>query len=292
MDRKRVLSTSFWKDNYISELDPSEKLVFLYLLTNHRTNIAGIYEYSLKETCFDTGFNGDMVTKITDRFVKDGKIAFCDGYIILINWLKHQAKNPSVEAGISRILSTLPLTISKFYENYTHQKSLISRVVADTSDNRLNLEDNTSQEQPEDSLSTGGSTKLNLTKPNANRDSPAYPAGPGDEFLDDSEPAKKTKSVTVRVSSVEIDKAFDYWQETVGYRVTSNLKSNREYCGKLIREYGSEALYRMIQGVAMAAEDKFAPRVADFRQLYKKWDELKLWGKKAMTAGKKKVVSV
>jgi hypothetical protein len=63
----RYINTNFWKDNYIADLDPSEKLLFLYLITNPRTNIAGIYELNLREIAFDTGFDVDMVKKILAR---------------------------------------------------------------------------------------------------------------------------------------------------------------------------------------------------------------------------------
>ena len=68
MAKNRYIDTKFWTDTYITNLDPIEKLLFLYALTNPHTNIAGIYEISIKQIAFDTGIDKEMVEKIFQRF--------------------------------------------------------------------------------------------------------------------------------------------------------------------------------------------------------------------------------
>lgn len=105
----RYVSDSFWTDPYIDGLDPSEKLLFLYLLTNPLCNIAGIYEIPSKRISFETGFERDMVDKLLSRFEKDEKIIKIDDWIVIVNYTKHQVyKNPSVTKGIQRIINELP----------------------------------------------------------------------------------------------------------------------------------------------------------------------------------------
>lgn len=104
----RRVDTNFWKDTYVVDLDPSEKYIFLYMLTNPRTTIAGVYEISLREIAFDTGYDVDMVKKILERFERDGKIIYRHGWLVLFNWQKHQLKNPNVEAGMKRVMAELP----------------------------------------------------------------------------------------------------------------------------------------------------------------------------------------
>ena len=41
--KQRYINTKFWDDNYVIQLDPSEKLMFIYFITNPLTNICGIY---------------------------------------------------------------------------------------------------------------------------------------------------------------------------------------------------------------------------------------------------------
>ncbi len=55
--KQRIVNTKFWDDSYITRLTPTEKLLFLYLITNPLTNISGVYELPLKRVAFDTGFS-------------------------------------------------------------------------------------------------------------------------------------------------------------------------------------------------------------------------------------------
>ena len=54
MAKQRYLSTSFWTDSYVEKLDPSEKLLFIFLLTNDSTNLCGIYEITTRRISFET----------------------------------------------------------------------------------------------------------------------------------------------------------------------------------------------------------------------------------------------
>ncbi len=93
---KKYVSSHFWDDNYIVELDPTEKLLFLYLLTNPLVKISGVYEISLKRITFDTGIEQDMVKKILKRFENAGKVFYDKGYVIIPNYPKHQSYNPNM----------------------------------------------------------------------------------------------------------------------------------------------------------------------------------------------------
>jgi len=114
MARNRVVNTKFWSDNYVSELDPVEKLLFLYLITNEKTNIAGIYEIPLKIIAVETGIEKEMIQKILKRFEKDKKVYYKHGYVFLVNFIFHQTTNPSVILGIQREINSLPNNILKF----------------------------------------------------------------------------------------------------------------------------------------------------------------------------------
>ena len=75
-----MINTRFWIDDYISHLDPTEKLMFLYFLTNPLTDICGVYEIPLKNIALDTGIDKEMVEKIIKRFCF---------YVIYINEGRH-----------------------------------------------------------------------------------------------------------------------------------------------------------------------------------------------------------
>ena len=108
MSKQRYINTKFWDDTYIINLDPIEKLLFLYFLTTPLTNVSGIYEISLKRIAFDTGIDSEMIEKILKRFEKDNKMIYRDGWLCIINFIKNQSLNPSVIEGIKRELESVP----------------------------------------------------------------------------------------------------------------------------------------------------------------------------------------
>jgi len=113
MATQRYISTSFWDDKWIMELDPSEKLLYLYLLTNPLTNIAGIYKITVKRISFDTGFTPDTIGHIFQKFQKANKAHLVGEFIILPSWPKHQhwQDRSKIKTGILIQLSKLPQEI-------------------------------------------------------------------------------------------------------------------------------------------------------------------------------------
>lgn len=111
-DKNRYINTKFWTDNYISNLDPIEKLIYLYFLTNPLTNLLGIYEISLKRISFDTGIDKEMVLKILERFEKDNRITYVDGWIVIANFTKHQKfTNIKHITAVEELLMRVPTTV-------------------------------------------------------------------------------------------------------------------------------------------------------------------------------------
>jgi len=139
MAKQRIISTKFWDDTYIINLDPIEKLLFLYFLTNPLTSICGVYEISLRRIAFDTGIDSEMVNKILSRFETEKRVFYVDGWIVIKNFIKNQVLNPSVKQGIMREFKLIPPPIKQ--QLGTEWDSLSESAL-------LNL------------------TKLNLTKPN------------------------------------------------------------------------------------------------------------------------------
>lgn len=108
MAKQRYVNTHFWDDTFIIDLDPIEKLLFLYLLTNPCTDIAGAYEINLRRIALDTGIDKDMVLKILERFEAANKITFKNGWILIHNFINNQSANPSIHAGMVRSLNDCP----------------------------------------------------------------------------------------------------------------------------------------------------------------------------------------
>lgn len=100
MAKYRVVNTRFWDDTYVAELNPNEKLAFLYLLTNALTTIGGVYELSLKRASFDVGLPIRDLRATFEKFETDRKIVRTDDWIGIVNFVKHQVLNPKVRRGI------------------------------------------------------------------------------------------------------------------------------------------------------------------------------------------------
>jgi len=117
MNKLRSVNTHFWDDSYVVNLDPIEKLLFLYFVTNPLCNLLGIYEISLRRIAFDTGIDKDMVLKILSRFEKDGKATYRNGYIVLANYTKNQKYNSNMLKNLQTTYNDLPESVQSFVFN-------------------------------------------------------------------------------------------------------------------------------------------------------------------------------
>ena len=112
-----MVNTRFWDDGYTSNLDPIEKLLFLYFLTNTSTNICGIYEIPLKKIAVETGIDRDTVLRLIERFTRDHKISYLDGWVAIANFVKHQnQRSPLVLKGIETEMQRAPELLREWVE--------------------------------------------------------------------------------------------------------------------------------------------------------------------------------
>lgn len=112
MAKQRYVNTKVWSDDWISHLDPIEKLLFLYLLTNERTNICGLYELPLKFMAVETGIEKDMVEKVLNRFEKSKKVFHYKGWIYIVNFQKHQdMSNDKIKKGVEIVIESIPESV-------------------------------------------------------------------------------------------------------------------------------------------------------------------------------------
>jgi hypothetical protein len=108
---QRYISTSFWDDAWIQMLKPEEKLIFIYLITNPLTSIAGIYKITIRRMVFDTGLSQEIIAETLKMFADSKKAILIKGeWIIIPNWVKHQriAERSNIKKGIDAVLLDLP----------------------------------------------------------------------------------------------------------------------------------------------------------------------------------------
>ena len=113
----RIIHTQFWEDSFISELDHKEKLTFLYLFTNSKIGLTGIYELPDKFVLFDLNLTKDELQKMKRKFQEKDKIYFYKGYIAIKNAIKHSdysKGNENQVKAFNRELEQLPDDVKKF----------------------------------------------------------------------------------------------------------------------------------------------------------------------------------
>lgn len=73
----------------------------------------------------------------------------------------------------------------------------------------------------------------------------------------------------------EVNSLFAYWQEKTGI-APSNNKMNRNACHTLIRQRGEDGAKKVVDAIAhtLSSNDKFAPRVSSFAELYGAYGKL------------------
>lgn len=121
MSKLRSISTAFWSDPFIEDLTPSEKLIFIYLITNDKTNMLGIYEVSMRKISFETGVDKATVQKALEGFERLGKVRYTNNYVVLINYLKHQHFNTNMKKSAIDVYMSLPQELKK--EGFTPDRN-------------------------------------------------------------------------------------------------------------------------------------------------------------------------
>lgn len=107
-----MINTRFWNDGFISRLDPTEKLLFIYFLTNEHLNISGIYEMPLKVMAIETGIDQTMIEKVLPRL--HPKIIYHDDWVVIPNFPKHQSlTSADVVKGILREFEKVPQRVKE-----------------------------------------------------------------------------------------------------------------------------------------------------------------------------------
>ena len=110
MAKYRQLHTTFWDDPLILDLTPEQKYFYIYLLTNPNVKQCGIYEISIKQISYHTGYNIDTIHNLLDLFEELGKIIHSKSTneIAVVNFLKYNSsESPTVKKCIEKDLKNV-----------------------------------------------------------------------------------------------------------------------------------------------------------------------------------------
>jgi hypothetical protein len=84
----RQIHTQIWKDEWFIELEPDEKLLFIYLFSNDLASISGLYKIPIRVICNETGLSREFISQTMAKFQDADKIFYQDGVL----WIKKMSK--------------------------------------------------------------------------------------------------------------------------------------------------------------------------------------------------------
>jgi hypothetical protein len=114
MSNYRQLHCKMWSsDNWFINLNPAEKLLFIYLFSNESASMTGLYEIPVRIMSFETGLSRECVQGAIEVFTKADKIEydFESGVIWIKNMAKYQLQtnpNEHVRKRIETDIATVP----------------------------------------------------------------------------------------------------------------------------------------------------------------------------------------
>lgn len=107
----RQIHIEIWQDEWFQDQPSDYKLLFLYLFSNDRTNLIGIYKTTLKTVAFETSLPVETVKDGLASFATAGKAHFADGWVWVPNLLRYNCHNPNspkIHGHLRNQLNSLP----------------------------------------------------------------------------------------------------------------------------------------------------------------------------------------
>ena len=145
----RQVYTTFWQDSFVISLTPEEKYFYLYLITNSKTTLCGIYELPIQVAVFETGYNRETIEKLIEKFENYRKIKYSRSTfeVCVVNFTKYNTnRSPKVQTAVDRAFSNVK---DKSLIPYAYGIDTVSTdtdtdtdtdTVTDTGENKFSLE--------------------------------------------------------------------------------------------------------------------------------------------------------
>lgn len=111
----RSVQDRFWSDGWVRKLNPLDRYLFLYLLTNEHTNWCGVYELDLGMMAYESGVaERDLERSMLPRL--SPKVVYVEGWVWVPNWTKHHmsesgSMSPTQQKGFEAAWKQIPVKI-------------------------------------------------------------------------------------------------------------------------------------------------------------------------------------
>lgn len=131
MAKERRLNTKLWSDSWVRTINPLDRYLFIYLLTNEHTDLCGIYELPLDTLAHETGIKENDLQSSYFPKLKP-KVYYYESWVIIPNFVKHQnIENEKIIAGIKRSLALIPKKILDKAIGYGYPMDRLSHLDSD-----------------------------------------------------------------------------------------------------------------------------------------------------------------
>jgi len=108
MSSYRQIHSKIWKDDWFLELEPTNKLFFIYLFSNESASLAGIYELSIRVMSFESGLTMPEIRDAFKIFSDAQKAHYQDGVVWIHKLRKyHENSSPKVQTRILKDVKDL-----------------------------------------------------------------------------------------------------------------------------------------------------------------------------------------
>ena len=108
MEIRRYISTRIWGESWFEPLTATEKLIWIYLLTNPATNMLGIYGLTVRRIGYDCNTSAQIVRRCIKKLEELKLIIMIHEHIIITHWLTQNAMNPSMKLSALKDFDNLP----------------------------------------------------------------------------------------------------------------------------------------------------------------------------------------
>ena len=119
--KHRYILTEIWDESWFGELSPLAKLVYLYLITNPSTNLAGVYQKREKAIAFECSLKNasDPLKELKDC----GEVICENDYVMILRHPEFQKWeiNDSIAKGIVSDLNSVPPEIIEILRNSNYR---------------------------------------------------------------------------------------------------------------------------------------------------------------------------
>lgn len=119
--KHRYIMTELWQSRWFKKLNNEAKYLYLYLLTNPKSNLCGVYEIMDEQVQFDTGIKD--IHKIFEELQRFNEVVRIEDWCIILRYPTNQKWQTSwaIADRIASELDELPEDILDVVRNYDYQ---------------------------------------------------------------------------------------------------------------------------------------------------------------------------